>query len=130
MDAEPLAGKTIGTTDGTFVVAEWRDDGQSSRELPVAPVHLHRGEDEAWYVLEGKLGFRIADEEVEASAGAAVLVPHATPHTYWNAAGRTARYVLVMGPLTARLVQAIHAAEDRSPERMRELFREYGSELL
>lgn len=41
-----------------FVVAEWTAQPPSSgeREL-VAPVHIHCGDDEAWYVLEGTLGF-------------------------------------------------------------------------
>jgi hypothetical protein len=37
-------------------VEEWRDQGETSRERPIAPLHLHRSEDEAWYVLEGALG--------------------------------------------------------------------------
>ena len=37
------------------VVAEWADAGETSRDRPIAPLHLHRSEDEAWYVLEGTL---------------------------------------------------------------------------
>jgi hypothetical protein len=77
---ERLEGRTIGSADGTFVVAEWVDDGETSRDRPIAPPHLHRSEDEAWYVLEGRLGFRIGDEEVEAGLGGAVLVPAGAPH--------------------------------------------------
>jgi mannose-6-phosphate isomerase-like protein (cupin superfamily) len=128
MDAQPLAGKTLG--DHTFVVGEWRDDGSSSREFPIAPLHTHEDEDEAWYVLEGRLGFRIGDVETDAGAGDAVLVPARTPHTYRNAAGTPARYVIVMGLLTARLVEAIHTSSSRDAASMKRLFEQHNSELL
>jgi mannose-6-phosphate isomerase-like protein (cupin superfamily) len=72
MIEDPLAGLTIGRKDGTFLVAEWVDEGETSRERPIAPLHLHRSEDEAWYVLEGRLGFRVGEDEVEAGAGGCV----------------------------------------------------------
>jgi mannose-6-phosphate isomerase-like protein (cupin superfamily) len=127
---EPLSGRTIGTAQGSFVLAEWADEGETSRERPIAPLHLHHGEDEAWYVLEGRLGFRVGDEELEAGAGAAVLVPAGAPHAYWNAAGERAKYLLVMGPRTFELVEAIHSLDPFDPARLPELFRRYDSELL
>ena len=75
----------------TGSVEEWRDEGETSRERPIAPLHLHRGEDEAWYVLEGALGFKAGDEELHADAGRAVIVPAGTPHSYWNAAAGLTR---------------------------------------
>jgi oxalate decarboxylase/phosphoglucose isomerase-like protein (cupin superfamily) len=126
----PLAGLTVGAADGTFVLAEWADNGETSRERPVAPPHLHRSEDEAWYVLEGALGFRVGDEEVEVEAGGAVVVPAGTPHFYWNAGSSRARYLLVMGPRTYRLIAAIHAMAPFDPAALPELFREHDSELL
>jgi mannose-6-phosphate isomerase-like protein (cupin superfamily) len=127
-NALALAGKTL--SGETLVVGEWRDDGQSSRDRPIAPPHLHRSEDEAWYVLEGCLGFKIGDSETEAGVGEAVLVPAGTPHTYWNAATALARYLIVMGPRTARLIEAIHATSDRDAATMRRLFEQHDSELL
>jgi mannose-6-phosphate isomerase-like protein (cupin superfamily) len=47
----------LGSPEGSFVVQEWRDEGETRRESPVAPLHVHHEEDEAWYVLEGRLGF-------------------------------------------------------------------------
>ncbi len=54
----------------SFTVAEWTDDGDSSPERPIAPLHVHERDDEAWYVLEGALGFRRGDATLEAAAGA------------------------------------------------------------
>ncbi len=117
----------LGSHDGTFVVVEWTAGTDTSRERPVAALHLHRDEDEAWYVLEGRLGFRVGGEDVEAGAGEGVLVPRGTPHTYWNAAGAPTRYLLVMGPRTAALVDALHrpGTSDYGA-----LFEQHGSQLL
>ena len=109
------------------VVAEWADAGETSRDRPIAPLHLHRSEDEAWYVLEGRLGFRVGDEEIEAEEGSAVVVKAGTPHSYWNAEAQPARYVIVMGPRTAALVEAIHAG---GFDDIGALFEAHDSELL
>ena len=73
MVAEPLAGKVLGSTGDSFAVAEWRDNGGSQvpRRL-IAPLHKHNNDDEAWYVLEGKLCVQKGDEVVEVPAGAGV----------------------------------------------------------
>jgi mannose-6-phosphate isomerase-like protein (cupin superfamily) len=96
----------VGLQSGDFVIVEW------TAEVGVhwiAPLHIHHGDDEAWYVLEGQLGFRLGDEDVLAGAGSAVLAPRGIPHTYWNAGEEEARYLLVMTPRIARLIEAIHA---------------------
>jgi mannose-6-phosphate isomerase-like protein (cupin superfamily) len=103
MIEDPLEGLTIGRPEGSFLIAEWADEGETGRERPIVPLHLHRSEDEAWYVLDGRLGFRVGEEEVEAGPGGCVVAPAGAPHIYWNAHGGRTRYLLVMGPLTARL---------------------------
>ncbi len=94
------------------------------------PLHLHNNDDEAWYVLEGKLCVKVGAETVEAAAGAAVLVPRGTPHTYWNPDPAPVRYLLIMTPRIHQLIEAIHATQDRSADAMRALFKSYDSELL
>jgi mannose-6-phosphate isomerase-like protein (cupin superfamily) len=46
----------------SFVVIEWTDPGTAPGR-PVAGLHVHREDDEAWYVLEGQLGFRLGDAD-------------------------------------------------------------------
>ena len=43
---------------------------------------------------------------------------------------RLADHVLVMGPNTHALVEAIHASEDRSPEAMHAWYAAHGAEML
>jgi Cupin domain len=126
MKVSPLLGASLEGSD--FVLAEWVDDGESSAARPVAPLHRHLGDDEAWYVLEGTLGFIRGDERLEASAGSAVLVPRGVAHTFWNAGAGRARYLIVMTPRIAALVAALH--EPGASDDVHGLFRRYDSELL
>jgi mannose-6-phosphate isomerase-like protein (cupin superfamily) len=127
---EPLAGRALGSPEGDFVLAEWSDGGGGTDPpMLIAPPHLHRSDDEAWYVLEGTLAFRVDEDELEASAGSAVVVPAGAVHTWWNPRPEPARYLIVMTPRIARLVEALHAAEDRSPEAMQAVFAAHDSEL-
>ena len=73
----PLAGQTIGLKASPFVIAEWSDPGAPAGPPRfIAPLHVHYRDDEAWYVLEGTLAFRLDGQEIEAPAGSAVLAPH------------------------------------------------------
>jgi uncharacterized cupin superfamily protein len=129
--APPLSGKTLGTPADSFVIAEWRDaGGVFDPPRLIAPRHVHHSDDEAWYVLEGRLRVQVGDREVEASAGAGVLVTRGTPHTYWNPGPEPVRYLLIMTPNILALIQDIHAMAQRTPAALREVFRQHDSELL
>jgi mannose-6-phosphate isomerase-like protein (cupin superfamily) len=131
--AQLLAGRTVGSAENSFVIAEWSDPGAppgASQPRWIAPLHMHRSDDEAWYVLQGKLCVKVGDDTVEAPAGAAVLVPKGTPHTYWNPDPAPVRYLLIMTSRIHQLIQAIHATQDRSADVMRALFKSYDSELF
>jgi hypothetical protein len=52
----------------SFVIADWTDPGTHPGR-PIAGLHLHRSDDEAWIVLEGQLGFRVRDEERTVPSG-------------------------------------------------------------
>jgi mannose-6-phosphate isomerase-like protein (cupin superfamily) len=117
----------LGGPDSDFVIVEWSDSGDSGYEW-IAPLHVHHGDDEAWYVLEGVLRFLIGEETFEAGPGSAVLAPKGTPHAYGNARnGERARYLLVMTPRLRALVRALH---ERGAGDYAAIFRAHDSELL
>jgi mannose-6-phosphate isomerase-like protein (cupin superfamily) len=131
MIAAALAGNVAGTAGANFVLAEWKDaGGPPGPPRWIAPLHLHRNDDEAWYVLEGRLCVRVGEDTVEAAAGSAVFVPRGTPHTYWNPGPGLVRYLLVMTWNIYSLIQEIHAMTERSPEALRAVFEKHESELL
>ena len=126
-----LAGHTLGSINNDFVIAEWQDPGgPSGSPRLIAPRHLHRGDDEAWYVLEGCLRVELGSEVVEAHAGSGVLVPRGTPHTYWNPGPGRVRYLLIMTSNIYHLIQEIHAMTDRTAPLLRAAFEKHDSELL
>jgi mannose-6-phosphate isomerase-like protein (cupin superfamily) len=127
--ASRLAGNVLGSSKDDFVIAEWQDDGSAPGRW-IAPLHLHRNDDEAWYVLEGTLRVRIGEQEIELPAGSGVLVPRGTAHTYWNPSAERVRYLLIMTPRIHGLIQEIHTTKERSSAVMRALFERYESELL
>jgi mannose-6-phosphate isomerase-like protein (cupin superfamily) len=95
----PLLGNVIGSAD-SLIVAEWQDPGgQTSKEHPIAPLHVHHHDDEIWYVLEGSLCVQLEDAEIEAHAGSAVLAPKGTAHTFWNPGPGPVRYLMFMTSL-------------------------------
>jgi uncharacterized cupin superfamily protein len=121
----------MGSAENDFVVVEWRDAGAPpGPPRYIAPVHVHHHDDEAWYVLEGVLCVQRGDEVIEARAGSGVFMPRGAKHTYWNPSAQPTRYLLLMTGRIYRLIQDIHALEERTPETVRALFRKYDSELL
>ena len=62
------------------------------------PLHLHRGWDEAFYVLDGEMTFLIDRRTSKAPAGSFVFVPRGILHTFWNESAAPARQLTVFTP--------------------------------
>ena len=57
--------------------------------------HHHQWQEEVYYVLSGKLQFKLGDDIVEARQGTAVRVPAKTPRTVWNDEPEDAELLIV-----------------------------------
>ena len=62
-----------------------------------APLHLHRKEDEAFYVLEGEMTFQIGEQTKRAQPGSFVFGPKDVPHTY-AVGSRPAKLLFLLSP--------------------------------
>jgi mannose-6-phosphate isomerase-like protein (cupin superfamily) len=125
----PLAGHK--GVAGGFVIAEWKDEGgESDSPRYIAPLHRHQVDDEAWYILEGRMRFRMDERELEAGPGELVLSPPGVAHTFWNPGPGPVRYLLVMTPNISAMLNALHELPDRNRESVAELFARFGCELL
>jgi quercetin dioxygenase-like cupin family protein len=76
-NAEMTIKATAETTDGHLCLIE--------TNAPVGhgpPLHVHRDEHEAFYVLAGTLEVQCGDERHQAEPGAFVFLPRGIPHTF------------------------------------------------
>jgi len=90
----PLTFKARGEqTNGTLTVLE---NTVAPGDGP--PLHFHESEDEAWYVLEGTLRFRLDAEVHTAPAGSFVFVPRGTPHCFQNNGDQPAQILVIFTP--------------------------------
>ena len=64
----------------------------------VAPLHLHRREDEYTFVLAGTLGTLLGEEVVSADQGTWLFKPRAQWHTLWNAGDIPCEIIEVISP--------------------------------
>ena len=84
---------TADQTNGGFGLLEsWIRAGSSP------PLHVHHREDESFWVLEGRIRFRVGDEEILAGPGSFVFGPRDIPHTFVVEGGEDARMLTLLTP--------------------------------
>lgn len=65
-----------------------------------APLHWHREEDEAFYVLAGEYEFTVGDTRVRATPGAFAFVPRGTLHAFKSIGQEAGRLLITVTPGT------------------------------
>jgi mannose-6-phosphate isomerase-like protein (cupin superfamily) len=95
------------------------------------PLHVHRHEDEVFYVLEGEVEFQLGDQRFRAKAGSTAYLPRDIPHTFRNVGRIPSKVLGVIIP--ARFVgffDEVHALTKPTPEQAMELGMKYGLTFL
>jgi mannose-6-phosphate isomerase-like protein (cupin superfamily) len=80
-------------TAGQFCMFENRSGGNTK-----TPIHVHAGDDETIYVIEGELTALIEGRPRRLSAGGSIFLPRGIPHQLINMSGNPCRYVLIGTP--------------------------------
>jgi quercetin dioxygenase-like cupin family protein len=62
------------------------------------PPHVHRNEDETFYILEGECSIRLDDEAITAGAGDFVNIPRGRVHCFRNEGATPMRMILTFSP--------------------------------
>lgn len=78
------------STDGSFSVVEAVEPPGTA-----APLHVHHGEAEAFYVVDGEIELTCGEQTLTAAAGDFVYTPKDVPHTYTVVGDRDARVLLM-----------------------------------
>ena len=63
---------------------------------PGAPPHVHKNEDEVYYILEGEITFMLGDKVETAKAGSAVILPRGLMHATWNEGAQAAKALTIV----------------------------------
>jgi quercetin dioxygenase-like cupin family protein len=109
-----------------------------------APLHVHRRDDEGFWVLEGDVTFEVGDTTIEASAGDYVYGPREIPHRF-TVGDRGCRMLFVLVP--GGIEDVIRATSEPAPsrtlppppeaeptpeefERLKTIVKQHGYELL
>ena len=90
-DAEFVVRASADGTGGAFTIIE------ESAPLDT-PLHVHKNEDELWYVLEGEHIIRVGDDEFHAGPGDIVFGPRGVPHAQRRVIPRTGRFLELFSP--------------------------------
>ena len=123
------------TTGGTVAVVELE-----GRRGDMPPLHVHRREDEIFYVLDGMLSLHLPDSSIELGPGEAAFAPRDVPHVY-RVESETARWLGIAAPagFEAFVREAGTPAPEEAlppegrvhdPARLAEISARYGIELL
>ena len=62
-----------------------------------SPLHVHHGEDEGFYILEGEMTFYVGDQTIKARPGSFLFGPEEVPHAFKVDSG-PARLLFVLSP--------------------------------
>ena len=82
------------TTDGSFALAEELRPPESG-----PPLHVHKAEDELFYVVEGMIKFCLDGEITTVGDRSSVYIPKGTPHTFFVVGDEPARILTTYQPL-------------------------------
>lgn len=80
-------------TGGAYAVIELTLNGQQA-----PPLHLHRGMNEGFLVLEGSISLRLGSSDLILRAGSFANVPEGQPHTFHKISGERTRILLTIAP--------------------------------
>ena len=95
------------------------------------PHHVHANEDEAWWIVEGDLRFRLGDDLHTAPAGTFVFVPRGVAHSFQNAGESPARILVMFTPGGMEsFFDSFAQLEDFDPGAFAQLGAEVGMEVV
>jgi quercetin dioxygenase-like cupin family protein len=93
------------------------------------PLHVHRRDDEAFYVLERRLTLFAGEQALELEAGECAVAPCGTPHTYRAELDGT-RWLVVCSPAGFEEFVRDVATAERDPAVLAEISARHGIEIL
>jgi quercetin dioxygenase-like cupin family protein len=111
-------GGVVSAVEGTF-------DPQGFAPLP----HVHRAEDELFYVAEGSFDFLLGEEHVAGPAGSFVFVPRGTVHGFKATGDEAGRLVFLHLPALDGFFRELAQLAEPAPSQLRDLMTRWGMDV-
>ncbi len=121
-------------TGGAFALAEFNQPAGTE-----PPPHIHRNEDEAFYVLEGEMAVMCGDDRFRATSGSFVFLPRGVVHGFTIVGEQPLRGLVLTAPAgfeqfitemgEPALTRTIPAGGPPDMEKLMTLTAKYGIEL-
>lgn len=89
----PMAFLVTGNDTRHTSMFEWTIPAGFSTGL-----HVHRVQEETFYVLEGECDWQVGNERVRATPGTYLFLPPGVPHNIGNASNKVARVLMTVSP--------------------------------
>jgi quercetin dioxygenase-like cupin family protein len=93
LSGQPLAFLVTGTDTKHTSMFDWTLPAGFSTGL-----HVHRVQEETFYVLDGECTWQIGEEKVRATPGTYAFIPPGVPHNIANASDKLARVIMTVSP--------------------------------
>ena len=113
-------------TDGRFSLIDFVE--VPAGQMP--PLHVHHGQDEVFYVIDGAVTFYLPGREIHAGPGDCVVGPRGIPHAY-RVGDRPARWLVMSNPAGfERFVSSVAALDEVDPATLTAVAAEHEIEIL
>jgi quercetin dioxygenase-like cupin family protein len=98
-------------------------------------LHVHRTQEETFYVLDSECDWQVGDRRVRATPGTFVFIPPGVPHNIANATDKPARVLMTVSPpghenYFEELAKAVSRDSAPDPKAIAELRRRYDTDQL
>ena len=98
-------------------------------------LHVHRIQEETFYVLEGECEWQVGDQRVRATPGTYLFVPPGVPHNIANVADKPARVLMTVSPpghehYFEALAELVARQSPPDPKLVSDLRRRYDTDQL
>ena len=98
-------------------------------------LHVHRIQEETFYVLEGECEWQVGDQRVRATPGTYLFVPPGVPHNIANVADKPARALMTVSPpghehYFEALAELVARQSPPDPKLVSDLRRRYDTDQL
>ena len=107
-------------TDGNLAIFEQTSLSQGKG----TPLHVHKSQDEIFYVMEGSYYFQVGDEKFNLIKGDSIFLPRQVPHA-WTQVSETGKMTVVLQPagkLENFFITVAALNHEPTPKEMQKIF--------